>query len=131
MAGSAEIKIEGIEALTRNLTPDLYREPVKAGLKVLGQMGKAHARSVAPVASGRLQKSIGFRVKTKSKEAMGVSIRVGAKAADGYPYPKRIEYDPRSRHKGWLEASVTQTAKAAPAVLADVASAIEENWAKR
>ena len=134
------ITFEGLDNVKRHLTQDLYEKPWAAGMQRLGAAGLAFARAGAPVKTGELKASIRYRVQKRALP-LWVAVDVTAKHARGgltkrgrvsrakYSYPRRLEFDPRSKHKGWLLGQAKRAlAGKANDVLQQVAREIESIW---
>jgi hypothetical protein len=95
------IELTGWQALASKLTPELYNQ---AGLEALDQIGREGAtrmQAQAPYHKGTLRGSIDYKVNNLVKAPRWVVVRTNATNA-GYLYPRRLEFDSRSRHKGWM-----------------------------
>lgn len=105
-----KVQVEGHKALMKALkTHYTLVPPMYDAYNRIGQIGVEAGRAAAPVASGRLRSSLKHRV-LGTNVASAVTIRTTATRSSArrkrYPYPKRLEYDPKSRHKGWLSNAI-------------------------
>lgn len=104
------VDVEGHRALMAKLRTDAtLTPPLREAYERIGEIGVQAGRSAAPVKSGQLRASLTYRVMGK-KVATAVSIRSTAKRTSpkrrNYPYPKRLEYDKKSRHRLWLNRAI-------------------------
>lgn len=102
------LKLRGAEAFLAKFKNDadpLLGEPWREMLADVGEKAQHIAESGAPRRSGKLAGSIRNRV-AKSARPKWVKVEVTAtrssRRSKRYPYPRRLEYDPRSSRKGWF-----------------------------
>lgn len=106
-----KIKVEGHRELMRKLRADVTLAPPLAGTyERIGQIAQAAGRAAAPRGpSGNTSGKLGYRVGGRAV-ATSVTIRTTATRSSAryrrYPYPKRLEYDPKSRHRLWLTNAI-------------------------
>jgi hypothetical protein len=107
------VTIEGHKALMKAIRADTtLAPPLRETYDRIGVIGVAAGRSAAPVNTGQLRSSIMHRVMGR-QVATAVSIRATATRSSPkrrrYPYPKRLEYDRKSRHRGWLRQAIKRS----------------------
>ena len=128
-----KVEVEGFRKLRRKLNGDaLLAEPWSAAMKRVGEIGVAAGRSSAPTGStGQLRAKLAARVQAKPMPkwaaVRSTATRSSAKYRR-YGYPKRLEYDPRSRHRGWLRGAINRAWSRIESVLSGAAREIEREW---
>lgn len=106
-----KVTVEGHRDLMRKLRADVtLAPPMRGTYERIGQIGQGAGRAAAPVGpSGNTRSLLTYRVMGK-KIATAVSIRTTATRSSAryrrYPYPKRLNYDARSKHRQWLDKAI-------------------------
>ena len=144
MAGTVEIRIEGIDRLTSLLQNGrLYRQPVREGMEELGRQAVAAARAGAPRGrTGQLAGRLEHKIRGGSGERLPyVVVRTDATATPAnprarrgrtrypYSYPRRLEFDPRSSRRDWLLNAIRRASLGRAAE--GIARRIERQWGGR
>ncbi len=135
MAGKVrrvQVKIEGLNELKRKLKAEaLLAEPLADAMKALEQMLRTAWLGVMPTASGAARSKIVTKVSTRPIPTW-VRIKTTATRSSRkykrYRYPRRQEYDPKSRNKGKLTRATDGVQAKAPGVLDAAGRAIEAKW---
>jgi len=128
-----KVTIVGHKELMRKLRADnTLAPPMRTAYEEIGKIGEAAGRSAAPSgSSGQLRAKLTHRVMGRAV-ATSVSIRTTATRSSArykrYPYPKRLEYDPRSRRKGWLRGAIQGAWGRIQGVLSAAERGIEHRW---
>ena len=124
------------------MSDELYQKPWASGMDRLMAAGIALAQGNAPYRTGELKGSIRGRIQ-KRPVPLWVAVDVTAKHARGgltkrgrvskakYAYPRRLEFDAKLGHKGWLLGSVKrQLSGKAENILQRIAQEIEHLWGR-
>lgn len=132
MPARIRVEVEGLRELARKAKGDeLIAEPWAAAMREIGEAGERAVRAAAPVDTGRLKGKVRHKVQAKPLPRW-VAFRAPATRSSArykrYPYPKRLEYDPSSRHKGWMKRAVESVRPALSAALAKASREIERKW---
>lgn len=130
MPARVRVQVQGMPQINRMLRAEpLLQGPLRDAFEDIGRMGVTETRRVGPRLTGKLvgsvESKVGGGAVTKS-----VKITVKAKSRRGYRYPNWLQYAPRSRHKGWLDAVKRRLMQAAGPILDRAARAIEARWAQ-
>lgn len=134
MAGlKLKVEVQGYRELRRKLRgDDLLAGPWSDAMKKIGEIGVAAGRSAGPRGeTGQLVAKLTSRVQAKPMPRWA-AVRTTASRSSAryrnYRYPKRLEYDPRSKHKGWLRGAINQAWSRIEGVLNGTAREIEREW---
>jgi hypothetical protein len=114
---------------------EVYGPPWKKMMETLGEVAENVAALEAPVGeTGQTVARLYHKVQDKP---VPLWVRVGTSARRssrkyprGYPYPKRINYDPRSPHRGWLERAGERAKRLIDPLLDRTAREIEARWGR-
>ena len=137
MAGTLRlgIEIKGINRLRRNLDGDaLLAQPLRQALEVGAAAGQSAAAGRAPRgATGKLGAKLTHRVDKRPVPRYAVvkttATRTSAKYRR-YSYPRRLEFDPKSRHKDWFLRAVLSVRPQVEQALRAAAGQIEQRWGR-
>jgi hypothetical protein len=124
-----DYQVVGLRALKRKLGEELYQEAWRDGLKDITELVYSHEIVRAPVRSGRLVSRMSQRLDRRPIPRYGV-VKTTAKSSKGYPYPRRLNFDSRSRHQGWFTRTALTTKAAWEQILGRVARRIESKWSR-
>jgi hypothetical protein len=106
MARNREIEIVGLKELLAKLEPSkLVEQPAQQAMEKVGQRLVQAVRSGAPQGeSGQTRGKAFYKLSSRPGKWLVVGTKATAKGKRGraYPYPRRLEFDPKSRHKDWL-----------------------------
>ena len=101
-----EVEVQGLRELVARLNPDrLLSRAIKKAMSEVGKEGRAQAKAIAPRRTGRLAGSITYKLSRPlplTDIPRGVAVVIKARNPRGYAYPRRLEFDPRSRHRNWF-----------------------------
>jgi hypothetical protein len=127
-----KLKVEfiGFRELQRKLDDSLFQQAWRDGLTDITELVYSHEVVRAPVRSGRLVSRMEQRVQNKPIPSYAV-VRTQAKNPNnGYAYPRRLNFDPRSRWNGWFLRVAEATKPAWEQILQRVAARIESRWSR-
>lgn len=132
MAAQITVELSGIRELQAKVTANpVYRAPAKRALSRIGEIGVQAARRHAPKRSGALADSISYKV-NGSPQPLWVVIKVAATRSSrkyrNYPYPRRLEFDPKSRHRDWLKRAIEGAFGQMNGALSQAGHEIETEW---
>ena len=128
-----KVTVEGHRELMKKLRADeLLAAPWQHAMKRVGEIGLAAAKSGAPSGpSGQTRALLVTKMQAKPIPKW-VAVRSTAKRSSrkyrNYRYPRRLEYDPKSRHRGWLANAVRSAYGKIGGILAGAAREIEGKW---
>lgn len=128
-----KVTVEGHRELMAKLRADtLLAAPWKGAMERIGTMGLSAARAAAPSGpSGRTKALLISKVQQKPIPKW-VAVRSTAKRSSrkykNYRYPRRLEYDPKSRHRGWLQNAIRGVYGRISGILGGAAREIEGKW---
>ncbi len=129
------VDIIGLAELRKLMTgDDLYATAWRSGMTKLASQAGLAALGHAPVGgakdphAGRLQASIRTAVQNRPFPQWAV-VRVNARAAKRYGYPRLLEFSPKHHHKEWLLKAVRQVWAGADLVLNEIGEKIARRWA--
>lgn len=141
MAGPIRIRLQltGIKKLVRDTEQSALLAPaMHHAMEEVGAIGLATARQRAPVGPsgnghvGGLT-SAKFQMKMQARP-LPLWVRVETTAArkwaghGNYAYTKRVEWDPKFHHAGWLRSAFAQLAGRFESALQAAAHEIESGW---
>jgi hypothetical protein len=135
---SMGIEVDGAAHGLRKLRrPDneAYGAPWKKMMETLGEVAENVAALEAPVGdTGQTVARLYHKVQDKP---VPLWVRIGTTARRtsrkyprGYPYPKRINYDPRSPHRGWMQRAGERAKRLIGPLLDRTAREIEARWGR-
>ena len=131
-----KVELEGYPELMRKLrsSDELLGAPWRHAMDRVAEIGVQAGRAAAPVATGRLRAKISGKVQAKPvpkwARVKATARAVGGRRHKGYRYPARLEYDPKSRHRGWLRNSIKRAWGRVQGALQGAAREIESNWSR-
>lgn len=125
-----DLQLVGFRELKRKLTDDLYQQAWRDGVVEVTDLVYQHEIARAPVASGRLVSRMRQRVHNNPIPRYGVVSTTAKNPANGYAYPRRLNFDPRSRWNGWFLRAAETTKPAWEQILRRVAHRIEARWSR-
>lgn len=132
--------LEGLaETKARLKAENLLGDPTRAVLSRLVAKAKADVKSAAPRRLGTLAGSVKGQLRGGKRGSYGVvtiSARgkpyYGKKAEpEGYRYWRRLNWDSRSRHKGWFDNARAQVAADVKREKQTLAAEIAAKWRRR
>lgn len=109
MAAGITISISGIDSLQRKLNNIKSQKAVRFAVAQATALVESSAKSICPVDTGNLRRSIHMKVEERGREVVGtvftaseyapfVEFGTGARGKGSYPYEKRadvsLSYDP-------------------------------------
>lgn len=116
-----------VAALSGN---ELYAEPWRDAMDAIGKLARDFGIVRAPVRSGATVNRMAYRIQQKPVPLWARVQTTARNPRNRYPYPKRLEYDPRSRHFGWLRGAVQTSRGAWAGILGRAMGAIEARWGR-
>lgn len=129
------LEVQGIGDLGRKAQQapeEVIAEPWSEAMESIGALGEAFATRAAPIGSGRTVALMYHRTQSKP---IPLWTRVGTHAKRqsrkyprGYAYPRRLNFDPNSRYKGWFDKAMEATKRAAQQILDKAARKMERRW---
>lgn len=133
MAGNIAFRVEGLDTLLDKARPGkLFEEAALESLHEIGKVGEASARQGAPRGkTGRTAARMSYKVSARPR---WVVVKTDAAAPykggrpNPYPYPRRLEFDPKSRHQNWLKSALDRARPRIQQIVSDTASRIERGW---
>lgn len=125
-----KVELTGYRDLKRKLTDDLFQQAWRDGVIEVTDLVYQHEVARAPLLSGRLVARMRQRVQNKPIPSYGVVSTTARNPANGYRYPRRLEFDTRSRWHGWFTRAAQATKPAWEQILRRVASRIEARWSR-
>jgi hypothetical protein len=135
MAGArirVDVEIKGVKELMRKLNADyLLAGPWTEAMKSAADMAEAAWKGAAPSDSGGTRAGIKSKVQARPvpRYALVKSTATrSSRAYKRYPYPKRQEYDPRSRNRLKLTNALKGVMGRIQGVLDSAARKIEAKW---
>jgi hypothetical protein len=115
----------------KNDAEPLMGAPWREMLEDVGQDAEGIAKSDAPRASGKLASSIRSRV-AKSVRPKWVKVEETATRSSRrykrYPYPRRLEYDPRRGHQGWFTRPLERATPTFEGKMRRFGGKVRERW---
>ena len=127
-----EVEVQGMRELVARLNPDkLLSRAIKKAMSEVGKEGRAQAKAIAPRDTGRLAGSITYKLSRPlplTDIPRGVAVVVKALSPRGYYYPRRLEFDPRSRHRNWFMGAMESARGKFEGMLRSAASDIERRF---
>lgn len=141
MAGAIRVEIRGLKELQAKCRGKPFvAEEAKKALVDIGQIGLAAARRFAPVGpTGKTRSMLSAKVNAGPTPRWAV-IKTDATATPRrprarrgktrypYSYPKRLEFDPKSKHRDWLKRAIDSTRSGIDSALSAAARRIEARW---
>lgn len=133
------VQVTGLRELRRKLSEDaLIAPPFHDAIEAAGNSLLSAAIAAAPVASATSTRTGGgtrskFRVRMQAKP-MPLWVRVettqtrSSAGYRNYSYPKRVEWDPKLHHAGWLRGVLKRQLGPLESLLGVCARAIERTW---
>jgi hypothetical protein len=123
-----QVTVSGAEELMAKLAPELYADELAEGMAELGARAVEVARSVAPVGeTGRLRDRLQYRL-SDQRPPRFVVVKTDARSPRGYPYPRRLEFERKSRHRNWLLKAMRGALEEFGTLLESVADRVERRW---
>lgn len=143
-----EVKLDDLRPLLRMLRADeLLAESWNAALHEVGRIALSAASAGAPRGkTGELRAKLTYKVqaipvpryvvvKTNATHAAPTGRRranvSGRRWRYPYAYPRRLEFDPRSRHRDWLKRAIERSWSRIGRALDIAARGIESRWARK
>jgi hypothetical protein len=115
----------------KNDAEPLIGQPWRDMLEDVAQDAEEIAKSNAPRASGKLASSIRSRV-AKSVRPKWVKVEESATRSSRrykrYPYPRRLEYDPRRGHQGWFTRPLEHATPTFESKMQRFGGKVRERW---
>lgn len=133
MAGiRMKVEIKNYREIARKLKKDeLLGGPWTAAMRHVEDIARSAWMGAAPADSGQLKAKITTKMQARPVP-MWVRIKTSATRSSPkhrrYRYPNRQEYDPKSRNRGKLKASLAKAMGRVQAALDQAARAIEAKW---
>lgn len=145
MARSRVVEVVGLAEIQRKFKDggvQLWGPPVKEALEAAGRLGVQAARGTAPKGQTlQLSSKLTYKlsrampprwvvIKTDAvrQAPAGGRRSIGARWKYPYPYPRRLEFDPKSPHKDWLLKAIKSVQGGLNRILSDAARSIEQRW---
>lgn len=127
------VRVEGLDKLRHNANLQAEVGPIlKVAMEEIGRIGLTAARAVAPVgATGQTREKMRTRMSHRPVP-LWVAVETTAFRSSAkyrrYPYPKRLEFDPKLHHANWLVAGMKGTLGRIEGALQGAAHALESRW---
>lgn len=119
-----------LKEIKRKLDEDhLLAEPLRAFLRDVGELAESFAISRAPMHSGQLINKMQFKVQNKPLPLYVVIKTTARNPRNQYRYPRRLEYDRRSRHYSWFFKAITASRAGWGGLMDRAAKGVEAQWA--
>ena len=149
MPGVRVVEIRGLAELQAKCKDNsLYERPGKRALQQIAKQAEGIVKRAAPrgptgKTGGMVFSKVNNRVPGPRWAVVGTkatatpanpytrSRRSGRRTKYPYAYPRRLEFDPKSRHKDWLLRAVQQARGAISGALSQAAKEIEAQWGSR
>ena len=120
-----------LKDIKRKLDEDhLLAEPLRTFLRDVGELAESFAIAHAPMRTGLLINKMMFKVQRKPLPLYVVIKTTARNPRNQYRYPRRLEYDKRSRHYGWFLKAITASTQSWAALMDRAAKGVEEQWAR-
>lgn len=135
MAGSAyKLRVEGLRELQGKLRGhDLFAAPYREALEESAQAAEDAIRSRAPVDTGRLKARLTHRLQASPVPRYAVIKTTATRSSAKYrrySYPKRLEFDPKSRHRDWMLRGLMSVRGRVQSALSGAARKIESRFGR-
>lgn len=134
------LKIDGLAKLKRNTNEELLVLPWATAMRNMAAAGLRAAKSAAPVGpsftghvGGMTAGKLRTRVQARPLPLWVVIETTAVRPWSGhgnYAYAKRVEWDPKLRHVGWLREAVFSVKDHFESDLRAAATMIESGWLK-
>lgn len=137
MALGLTLRVDGLAQLQRKLRKEVLLDPplrdaVDAALTATAAIVEQRAPrgGSADPHAGRLVASITHRLEATPTDSTTFTgrIAVTARSKSGYNYPRKLESDPKGRHRGWFRGSLAPARAVLQRQLALVKQRIEATW---
>lgn len=135
MAGRVKIavRVEGLREVMAKLKADtLLAQPWSDAMRQAGEIGLSAGRAAAPRGeTGQLAAMLTTKMQAKPIPRWTLVKTTATRSSakyKRYPYPKRIEYDPKSEHRLWLTNAIKGAMGRIQGVLSTAARQIETKW---
>lgn len=134
------VAVQGLRELRRKTAAgeQLLAPPLHDAMEEIGSTMLSAARAAAPQGRGQAGRQAGMtatllRSRMQAKP-LPLWVRVETTAVrpwsghGNYSYPKRVEWDPRLHHAGWLRGAIKRLSSRFDSALAAAGKKIEERW---
>jgi hypothetical protein len=130
------VHVQGLDQLRRNADlQHLVAPAFKMAMEQIAHIGLAVARSAAPVgATGQTQAKMRTRMSHRPLPLWVAVETTATRSSQKYPrysYPKRLEFDPKLHHAGWMRGGIKGAFGRFETALKSAAKAIESRWGAR
>jgi hypothetical protein len=128
------VEVKGLKEIQRMLRSggdELLAEPYREMMDKARKAGEESAQSRAPHASGQLRSSITSRLQASAMPRYAVIKTTATRSSrrySRYPYPKRLEFDPRSKHRDWLLKSLERVQGTVQGLVNAMGRKVESRW---
>ena len=121
-------KLKGIIRLLKS--HEMLAEPLRDAMEEVGRYGYSQAIVNAPFASGRTINQMRYRVQQKPIPLWVAVKTTAVNPKTRYSYPRRLNYDRRSKHRAWFDRAIQATERVWPHVLQRATREIARRWAR-
>lgn len=133
------VRLDGLRRILRNTDERTLLAPaMHEALQGIGEMGVTTAKRAAPKGpssnghvGGLTAANFGMRMQARPLP-LWVKVETTAtrkwQGHRNYSYPKRVEWDPKLHHAGWLRAAFGQLKSRFDSTLAAAGRTIETGW---
>ncbi len=122
------VQLDGYRELKRKMrTDELLAEPWREALESAAVYAHQEAQAAAPVRTGKLQASIGWKMSARPLP-FWAKVETKARAPKRFNYPALLNFSPKHGHKGWLTDMRNRIQGNINAILERAAKEIERLW---
>lgn len=129
------LRVQGLKELQHKLKPEeLLHEPYRDALDDAARTARdIIARGAPRGRSGNLTSKLTYRVQKGEVPRYAVVKTTATRSSKKYrrySYPRRLEFDPKSRHKDWLLNGLLRAKGAVQSILGNMAREIAHRWSR-
>lgn len=120
------IQLQGIEKVQKLLDPERFAAAIASAAAEVESQAENIVRGAAPVGRSKGTSAKAFAHKFRAKRSDNAGLMIGSRAAFTpkapgargkrykvpYPYPRLLEYSPKSQYRGWLKRAGRRIAAA-------------------
>lgn len=129
------LRVHGLKEIQRKLRAETLLHPAyRAAMEEAAQAALAEVRKTAPHgATGKLVSRLTYRVQKSDVPRYAVVKTTATRSSPKYrrySYPRRLEFDPRSKHKDWMLKGLQRAKGKVQSILGDMAKKLESKWSR-
>jgi len=129
------VKVVGLRDLQRKARADvLFQPPFREGLEEAAKAAADIIRGGAPSgATGALRAKLTYKLQASPVPRYAVIKTTATRSSKNYrrySYPKRLEFDPRSKHKDWMLKGLRKARGAVQHILDRTGAKIRGQWGR-